>query len=343
VSTSLLPLDTLAGTIKAHIAAGDKAQGKAEEHYKAAGIHLMEARDRVKSEGKAFSAFLIGHHIGSSRAYELIAIANGTKTLADIRATVADRAARHADKNRRAREASVSNGQPKGTLEEKQSSPLVESEIERLKGQLATAQAEVARLTEENESLRANRLHLIDDEREIAEKLVEMDGKKLAKLTKILNDYLKHAPQTSEEVSIVLGYSGLEDDNGRRLSTKAALAHRRNPPPPQEYSWRVEAVTADETRWGNGVRLWTEEEAKTYADSYARFDVDGYVTADIIRCVSEPPTNGIFAKRGRPTLTFEHGTCGSLKWRPLPNSECQARHQLDVSLHVVLSPRATPH
>lgn len=41
VGTSLLPLDTLGGHIKAHITAGDRAAGKADEHYKAAGIALI--------------------------------------------------------------------------------------------------------------------------------------------------------------------------------------------------------------------------------------------------------------------------------------------------------------
>lgn len=83
---SLLPLSTLAGTIKAHISAGDKAFGKAEEHYKAAGIHLMEARDRVKREGMTFSAFIVSHcSINSSRAYELIAIADGRTSVEELR------------------------------------------------------------------------------------------------------------------------------------------------------------------------------------------------------------------------------------------------------------------
>jgi hypothetical protein len=87
VSKSLLPLDTLGGTIKAHIAAGDKAADKAEEHYKAAGIHLGEAKERVAhTKGLTWSAFLIKNcSIGSRRADELISIAEGRTTLAEIR------------------------------------------------------------------------------------------------------------------------------------------------------------------------------------------------------------------------------------------------------------------
>jgi hypothetical protein len=88
LSKSGLPLTTLAGTIKAHIAAGDKSVSKAKEHYRAAGIHLMEARERVKRDANmTWSAFLASHcNIGSSRAYESIDIAQGTKTLTELRA-----------------------------------------------------------------------------------------------------------------------------------------------------------------------------------------------------------------------------------------------------------------
>ena len=113
--TSLLPLSTLAGTIKAHIAAGDKNIAKAEEHYKAAGIHLKEARDRAKAEGTTFSAFIAKEcSLGRSRAYELIAIADGTKTLAETRADNRKR-----DGKRRERQSSsVAHGQPNEDVDE---------------------------------------------------------------------------------------------------------------------------------------------------------------------------------------------------------------------------------
>jgi hypothetical protein len=110
---SLLPLDTLGGTIKAHIAAGDKATGKAEEHYKAAGLLLLEAKQRLplESPGITWSAFLVGTcKIGTSRAYELIAIAEDRTSVAEVQAKGRERAARHAAKNKVAR-SSVSNGQ----------------------------------------------------------------------------------------------------------------------------------------------------------------------------------------------------------------------------------------
>jgi hypothetical protein len=58
--------------------AGDKALDKAEQHYKPAGMYLLEAKKRLPIEqpGKQFTAYIVGEcGMGSSRAYELIALA----------------------------------------------------------------------------------------------------------------------------------------------------------------------------------------------------------------------------------------------------------------------------
>ena len=92
MNTSGLPITQLGSTIKSHLGIAGKYEGKAEEHYKSAGIHILEAKARITSgeyEGK-FGAFLL-HECGdlsSSRAYELIAVANGTKTVESVRADV---------------------------------------------------------------------------------------------------------------------------------------------------------------------------------------------------------------------------------------------------------------
>jgi Protein of unknown function (DUF3102) len=85
--------------------------------------------------------------------------------------------------------------------------------------------------------------------------------------------------------------------------------------PPQSDSWTVEAVSNDDKLWRNGVRLATYEEAETYLEVFARQDVPGFRDGKIIKC-DEPPQNSIFRTRkgGRPTLGFEHGTCGALEW-----------------------------
>jgi hypothetical protein len=109
VSTALIAINTLGAEIKARIDAGDKALAKAEDHYLAAGIQLVEARRRVSEDGGSFKAFLVQHGIGRSKAYDILAVTDGKKTFDGIRAKGAERAARHAEAGRIARE-SVSNG-----------------------------------------------------------------------------------------------------------------------------------------------------------------------------------------------------------------------------------------
>jgi hypothetical protein len=97
-ANSLVPLDTLAATIKASIAAGDKALDKAEQHYKSAGLYLVEARDRLPTErpGLLFTGFIRNVcRMGTARAYELIAIAEGRTTLEEVRAKTNERVKKH--------------------------------------------------------------------------------------------------------------------------------------------------------------------------------------------------------------------------------------------------------
>jgi hypothetical protein len=88
-------MQDLIKTIKAHIAKGDKAADKAEQHYIAAGQHLKTLKAEHTGSWSEWEALLrerVG--IGKSRASELMAIADGTKTLAEVRATTADRTAK---------------------------------------------------------------------------------------------------------------------------------------------------------------------------------------------------------------------------------------------------------
>jgi hypothetical protein len=119
--TSLLPLSTLADTIKAHIAAGDKAFDKSEQHYKSAGIHLKEAKDKVSRRADlTWQGFLFGQcGLKRSRADELIAIADGRKTLEEVRAGNRER-----DSRRRERQSSaVAHGKSSEKAQRDQSSP----------------------------------------------------------------------------------------------------------------------------------------------------------------------------------------------------------------------------
>jgi len=83
----------LINTIKAHIERGDKAKDKSEQHYIAAGKYLQELKD-----GKKQSEFLkiVQQKVGiaKSRTYELLAIADGTKTITEVRDSSATRQAK---------------------------------------------------------------------------------------------------------------------------------------------------------------------------------------------------------------------------------------------------------
>jgi hypothetical protein len=105
-----LPIDTLGKQIKAHIDTGDKTASEAEEHYMAAGLLLIDAKERVThTKGLTWTKFLADQcGVGRSRANELIAIADGRTTVEEVRDNVRDRVAKHA-KSRQP--AAVTNGQ----------------------------------------------------------------------------------------------------------------------------------------------------------------------------------------------------------------------------------------
>jgi hypothetical protein len=81
MSASAMSKTELIKTIKARIAAGDKAQDEADQHYKSAGLllHRLKAQHRgTWAEWETLLKEKIG--IGKSRASELIAIGRGRKT-----------------------------------------------------------------------------------------------------------------------------------------------------------------------------------------------------------------------------------------------------------------------
>ncbi len=86
--------------IVAHITAGDQAKDKAVEHYKAAGLLLLDVSNN--KHPKDFTAFLTRScaGLGRSRAYELMQMAGGRKTVEQIRADTKKRVDRHRAKNK---------------------------------------------------------------------------------------------------------------------------------------------------------------------------------------------------------------------------------------------------
>lgn len=88
---STTSLEQLGASAHGHYKAGEKAQDRAEQQMLAAGLYLKEAKDRLDLRKNPnapmnFAQFLLHHcPIGKSRAYEIIAIADGRKTLEEVR------------------------------------------------------------------------------------------------------------------------------------------------------------------------------------------------------------------------------------------------------------------
>jgi hypothetical protein len=82
--------------VRAHIAKGDKAKDKAEQHYIAAGQYLAALkREHTGTWAEWESLVKERAGIGKSRASELMAIADGTKTVEQVRADANRRKIEH--------------------------------------------------------------------------------------------------------------------------------------------------------------------------------------------------------------------------------------------------------
>ena len=90
MNLSATSLEQLGASAHGHYKAGEKAQDRAEQQMLAAGLYLKEAKDRLDLRKNPnapmnFAQFLLHHcPIGKSRAYEIIAIADGRKTAEDL-------------------------------------------------------------------------------------------------------------------------------------------------------------------------------------------------------------------------------------------------------------------
>jgi hypothetical protein len=132
---------------------------------------------------------------------------------------------------------------------------------------------------------------------DIADKLLAMDRNRLVIVLKLIDERLKE-PFPIPNVP----------------RTKAAANRALQ----SDCSYAVQIMGFDGTRLGNGVRVGSKEQAELYATSVPRqIERDSYVTAKVVKC-SEPPLNSVYLDRYRRVMiTFAHGTCGSLKWRPV--------------------------
>ena len=84
---------TLTRRINALVEKGDRAAEKAEQFYKAAGIHIKEIKQRQPEHWETIVRDKCG--LGRSRAYELMAIADGKTTLEKVRADTNERKKAH--------------------------------------------------------------------------------------------------------------------------------------------------------------------------------------------------------------------------------------------------------
>jgi hypothetical protein len=91
--TSQLPVPSLCKTIKALVTKGDHATKKAEQFYIAAGKHLAELKERCPDQWLQHAKEKVG--IGRSRAYELMAIGTGVRTVEQVRENTRQRVENH--------------------------------------------------------------------------------------------------------------------------------------------------------------------------------------------------------------------------------------------------------
>jgi hypothetical protein len=75
----------LVKTIKAHLAKAEKYQGKATEHFIAAGQHLKTLKETSPDQATFLEKVKEQIGLGKSRTYELMQIADGTKTVEEVR------------------------------------------------------------------------------------------------------------------------------------------------------------------------------------------------------------------------------------------------------------------
>jgi hypothetical protein len=81
--------------INALVEKGDKARDKAQQYYAAAGLHLKTLREESPSKAAWQKLIKSKCGLGSTRAYELIQIADGRKTVSDVRLRTAERMRKH--------------------------------------------------------------------------------------------------------------------------------------------------------------------------------------------------------------------------------------------------------
>jgi hypothetical protein len=119
----------LTAKIKAHIAKGDQAASKSEQHYIAAGQYLKELKADHKGDWAGWELTLkVKIGIGKSRASELMQIADGRKTTEQVRAFTAERVRSHEARKKDSPLANGETAKPLSKIEDE--SETAESELD---------------------------------------------------------------------------------------------------------------------------------------------------------------------------------------------------------------------
>jgi hypothetical protein len=296
--------------IKARIEKGDQSKDKAEQHYASAGILLNELRDG-RSKAEWAELLKTKCDLSVTRAYELIAIADGRKTVAEVRLANAKRVQKHAEKRR--------------------SRPLAN-------GQNLPAKVELGEVEDDDEYVDSRLKKPLPDC-----PVCKGEG------TFMVNIY---GPCGTKESSTCIpcpctqwkrrGNPTLYDDL-RKWGEEAIVREKRGgtacdapsaaaaepqaiaPTVTPAKSWKVEVIAKDGKRYGNGVRLRTEEEADAY-----RFNAvlemerkDQFIVVIATEVISCADPGGFHQIRRRKngklthTLEFVHGACGTLEWEEI--------------------------
>jgi hypothetical protein len=336
--------DELIKTIKALIVKGDAATKKAEDFYIAAGQHLKTLKAQHTGSWDEWEKLLKEKcGIGKSRASELMRIADATTTVEQVRADTARRVMRHG------RSSPLANGEHRSTATAERAVALVitPAEAERrivvldIADQTATKPSSLTPTSTTAPIEAEKRTPAVEPiaEQPIAEgkpKLLTRKGR-LAdareRATAIGNRYgieecrwLLEMINNDQHVLNALGSLVDPDRDEDDDETEVTPTDQTACDPQDAKSWKVIAIAKDGKRYGNGVRLTTEEEVDVYRMIYATTNVwyDFRGERIIIATLAVPTDDAPNVcmertKKGKikPTLVFMHGTCHLLGWYDL--------------------------
>jgi ParB-like nuclease domain len=187
-------------------------------------------------------------------------------------------------------------------------------------------------------SANIHRRHLTaEQKRELIGKLLKAEPTKsdraIAKATKTDHKTVASVRAKKERRGEIPHVKTRTDTKGRKQPTKKRTAVKVEPKPTPAIaptattakSWKVEVIAKDGRRYGNGVRLATEEEADAYRFNAVE-EIDRkdqlivVVRTEVIPCADPGGFHQILRRKNGKlthTLEFVHGACGTLEWEEI--------------------------